>query len=78
MTWLSSVLPPFALSAFGSEWMAARVAQHRVRVRFPGATSRHVPQRCDDVSRRAAAQGGNANSTLPCPDSVPAFARRSR
>jgi hypothetical protein len=81
MTWLSSVLPPFALSAFGSEWLAARVAQHRVRVRFPGAVSEHARHHCDDVSRRADAQGGNAKSSqaesgsVPC---LPAFARASR
>jgi hypothetical protein len=64
MTWLESVLPPFALSAFGSEWMAARVSQHRVRVRFPGAVSTHAPQYSQPESRRAGTQGVPAFSTL--------------
>jgi hypothetical protein len=75
MTWLSSAVPRFALSAFGAEWMAARVSQHRVRVRFPGAVREHARHRCDDVSRRVRAQGVAPKSTLPRPSSVPAFAR---
>jgi hypothetical protein len=63
MTWLSSVLPPFALSAFGSEWMAARVSQHRVRTRFPGATSRHVPHVRDAATDRRSAQVPATSST---------------
>jgi hypothetical protein len=64
MTWLSSVLPPFALSAFAEDWMAARVSQHRVRTRFPGAVSAHAPQHSQPGSRRAVTQGVPAFSTL--------------
>jgi hypothetical protein len=36
-SWISQHVPRYAVAALGDEWMAARVSQHRVRVRFPQA-----------------------------------------
>jgi hypothetical protein len=70
----SSCLPPFAarlpfvaplradVEAWGAEWLAARVAQHKVRIRFPNAGPGHALPQSESVQpdpRREASEAGS-------------------